>query len=251
VEYTDVYRSAPRIRIARVSNHVCGQGRELIVAIVIRLALSLMLLATTAVAAPREMAGDRALDPAGQTGWVLLATRMPDMTGFATEHTLVKIFYREVGKSRLSTKNIPFYRKMLFKADVPSDYDDGYGLLRAIELPPGDYVLSHWNFFNGSGVDYFPRDIGELPFTVRAGRVTYVGSFDLVLERGRNAFGVEIAYNPWLVVSDQRERDLAIMLSKFPAIAREQVDVAVPDPGGWRPAGETYSQGRPIVVPGT
>lgn len=208
------------------------------------------LLATQqASAAPLEVKGDYQLAPDATTGLVLFATWMPDMTGFATEHTLVKIYFREATKSRFAAKMIPFYRKMLFKADVPSDYQDGYGLLRAIELPPGEYVFTHWNFFNGSGETFYPKDLGTLPFKVQAGRVAYVGSFDLDLQRGKNVFGVEIALDPWLLVSDKRDRDLPLLPQKFPAIPSELVDIQILDPAPWG-SRNTYSEMRQIVVPG-
>lgn len=205
-----------------------------------------LLASTHTNAAPLEVKADYKFESDAKTGLVLFATWMPDMTGFVTENTLVKIFFRDATKSRYTGKMIPFYRKMLFKAEVQSDYEDGYGLLRAIELPPGDYVFSEWHFFNGSGVTFYPKDLGELPFKVAAGRVTYVGSFDLDVQRGKNVFGVEVALNPWLLISDRRDRDLLLLQRKFPGIPADLVDIQIPDPTPWQ-AGGTYPEMKQVV----
>lgn len=105
---------------------------------------------------------------------------------------------------------------MLFKAGVPSDYQDAYGLLRAIELSPGDYVFSHWNFQRVER-DLLPKEPGHASFQ-GPGRTRHLRrELRPRSETGKNMFGVGNAFDAWLLVSDRRDRDLSLLPKEFPA----------------------------------
>jgi hypothetical protein len=207
-------------------------------------------LARPAGAASPEVNSEFRLKPDARTGIVLFSTWMPEMTGAYTKYTLVKIFYRDITKSSLMPKTVLFYREMLFKPDVPSDFPQGYGLLRALELPPGDYEFMSWSVVANAGVTFYPKKPRPLPFRVEAGRATYVGGFDLDARRGDNVFGAEVVFQPWLWVTDRRDRDLEVLPKKFPGIPLDRVDVRPVDPTPWKPD-EAASETMPTVVPAT
>lgn len=191
-------------------------------------------------------------------GALLIATRMPAMDGAYTSYALLKVFYHKANLKGVSFRHVPLYRKMAFKKAVPSDYGDGYGLLQLVEVPAGTYVLDHWQFFNGTGATYSPREIGQMEFTIQPGRATYVGSFDLSVHQGENVFGADIAINPWVFVSDQWARDREVLARKFPRVDPSLVDVAIIDAVRWAPADdgkqdikESMPAMQPLPQPGT
>lgn len=180
----------------------------------------------------REPGPDYRLPESGNKGAVVFAMRMPDMDGFNTQYALTRFFMRPVGGGLFSGEQINFYKKMLFHKEVPSDYEDCFGVLKLMELPAGDYVFASWDFPVGGGI-YTPEGIGNLAFTVTAGEVTYLGSFDVEAVRGDNVVGMEIAVDPWVEVSNQSGRDLAVLARKFPNIPESQVRVVPLDPAPW------------------
>lgn len=70
------------------------------------------------------------------------------------------------------------------------------GRLLAVSLKPGENELYSWKVFvrtfGGHGYIYPRVRPVALPFVVKAGRITYLGSMHLETLMGKNLFGLEI-----------------------------------------------------------
>lgn len=188
--------------------------------------VALLCIATSDISA-KETAQIAELDPSSDKGILVVSLTMPVMEGAYTQYAGQKYHYRNLARSKLSTKTILLYRKMLFKKEVQSDFEDQFGVLQIIELPAGQYAFEGWTFLNGTGAEYRPTDFGSHPFEIKPGRATYVGQLDLVTRTGDNVFGGQVAVEPVVEFRDATKRDLAVLKRKLPSIGPDQIDISL------------------------
>jgi hypothetical protein len=115
----------------------------------------------------------------------------------------------------------------------PSDFKDVAGKLFAIALKPGNYSFTSWEINNGSNAIIYPIDPKPLAFTVRKGKATYIGNMHMYLRTGRNFFGITIIADGRPSITDKSERDIPLLLKRFPKIAREDIEIHVLDDRPW------------------
>jgi hypothetical protein len=76
-------------------------------------------------------------------------------------------------------------------------------------LEPGAYEIYAFNVTAGS-LDWWPKEAFSIPFTITAGRATYIGEFACIPQTRKALFGLAAPEIGYFVVSDQHERDIAI-----------------------------------------
>ncbi|MBV9991785.1 MAG: hypothetical protein JOZ72_10875 [Alphaproteobacteria bacterium] len=105
--------------------------------------------------------------------------------------------------------------------DRPEFSDGESGVVRIKKFPPGTYEFYFLNFGNHLHTWSADRHF-SLPFTIEAGKTTYLGDFAAVpLVADDEAVGA------YFLVTDKHERDIAIARRKDPALP--PVTVAIPD----------------------
>jgi hypothetical protein len=102
---------------------------------------------------------------------------------------------------------------ILASPDIDSDGRRGWLFPR--ELPPGEYEFYKWRGMMGNASYWSPRDFSNR-FTVSAGRITYIGSVNVLTSSTAKRYQVQ--------VRDERERDIAAFLTRYPKVKREQVE---------------------------
>jgi hypothetical protein len=105
---------------------------------------------------------------------------------------------------------------------------DEDGAVLVLTLSAGDWVIYGATWRAGPEI-YRPLAAFEVPFAVEAGRTTYIGDFDAVPTTGfvnqrRSAGGVVF------LVSDKRDRDIALAKARDPELG--EVEVAIADVRG-------------------
>ena len=95
--------------------------------------------------------------------------------------------------------------------------------ITAIALEPGEYELYTWglhvNAFGGYGYIGPKSPPPPLPFTVKAGEVTYLGALHGETVMGRNIIGLPLAASGYPVIEDNRSRDEPMFRGRFPMLA--------------------------------
>jgi hypothetical protein len=98
-----------------------------------------------------------------------------------------------------------------------SDFEDDYGRLAVVNLPPGKHNFSFWQITNGSGLRIMPtKDLPPLEFEIKSGSIVYLGDFHGITATGRNIFGIKITGGGYPELRDSHERDFAVLDSKYP-----------------------------------
>lgn len=110
-----------------------------------------------------------------------------------------------------------------------SDFDGACGRLFAVELPAGDYYLYPWS------VTLFPplrvctpASWEPVRVTIAAGKAVYIGDFHLQLgDAGQDRMGTTKFGAAWVVATDARTRDLALLAQRYPGIGTEAVQASI------------------------
>jgi hypothetical protein len=170
------------------------------------------------------------LSGAEDSGLVIMSGSLP---GASTTGAPLKMFfvYNRVGATSLTDNDVLVARDGALKP-IRSDFEGIFGRLYVLKLKAGDYEFRGWNYEDMRGQNRTPLGIGKLPFRVTAGQATYVGSFDPKLVFGKNALGQTIG-RPWVTVSDQQARDLALFSRKCPAFDAGRIAVEIMDSAPW------------------
>lgn len=90
----------------------------------------------------------------------------------------------------------------------PMDWDHPKGRLVVAELPAGKYELYQWRS-EGINVTYTSK-IFSIPFTVVGGKATYIGNLFVNIDESTSIYKLEVA--------DKSERDLPLLIRKYPNI---------------------------------
>lgn len=107
------------------------------------------------------------------------------------------------------------------------------GGVATVRMRPGQYELYSFGV-KSPAKGYTPRFIYSIPFTVEAGKVTYLGQYLTLGHPEEGSFGTTILGEPYFVISNQQARDMAIAAKKTPALAGLPVTNSVPDPAALR-----------------
>ena len=95
----------------------------------------------------------------------------------------------------------------------PMDWDHPKGRLVVAELPAGKYELYQWRS-EGFNVTYTSK-IFSIPFTVVAGKATYIGNFFVNIDESTSRYRLE--------VTDKSDRDLPLLIRRYPNIKENGV----------------------------
>jgi hypothetical protein len=94
-------------------------------------------------------------------------------------------------------------------------------------LPPGDYEIYDFGFGGAVGNSITTFSSGQrfvIPFTIRPGGATYVGSFTRAPSLG-TSLEASLDAKGYFVISDRHERDLAIARARTPDLVEPTVSV--------------------------
>jgi hypothetical protein len=117
---------------------------------------------------------------------------------------------------------------------ISSDFTAVSGKLFILRLPAGSYYFEGWSFLNGRE-QVWPKGIHPLPFNIQAGKAVYLGGFDPLGVEGKKGMFHVVQERAWVLVYDDRKRDLPAFLNKCPGFAPSQLDVRVMDTTPWLP----------------
>lgn len=96
----------------------------------------------------------------------------------------------------------------------------------AIPVPAGNYEITDWRITgNGSSgpVAVLNRKPMKVPFQVKAGEATYVGSYLALVQNGRNLFGFRIMVDGIILAEDKFASDQAAIAKKYPSIKKDRI----------------------------
>lgn len=130
---------------------------------------------------------------------------LPSSYTFKNLETEKTVYFRDKGPGKL--------------VSAPNDYD--IGVLFAIPAKPGNYVFSRYGLHDFDGVFYstYRNAIDmNLPFTVKAGQVTYIGEFTPTRISGKSPLGFPITVGGKLEVDDNRKHDIPLLREKHPSL---------------------------------
>ncbi|TQV82135.1 hypothetical protein [Denitrobaculum tricleocarpae] len=178
-----------------------------------------------------------AFTPETETGLVV-GSASSDVKDESWYDGLVKFYYiktDEIGK--LGTKNAGFIYALPptlpLGAPGDSEFSDSDGSVFAIALEPGDYILSRWEIEVGAYAIIYPVDPAPLPFTVEKGKATYVGNLHMFFRTARNIIGLTSINDGRPAISDRSERDLPLLLERYPNLKREEIEIEIIDDRPW------------------
>ncbi len=96
----------------------------------------------------------------------------------------------------------------------------------AIPVPAGDYEITRWTM-TGSGssgpVTIMTRKPLHVPFQVRPGEATYVGSFHAIALTGRNLLGFPIFADGMILATNEYATDQGKIAKAYPSIKKATI----------------------------
>lgn len=96
----------------------------------------------------------------------------------------------------------------------------------AIPVPAGDYQIEGWSM-TGSGstgpTTVVNRKPIKVPFQVKAGEATYIGSYHALAISGRNLLGFPIFAEGLILAKDDFAADQAKIVKKYPSLKRTPI----------------------------
>lgn len=113
-----------------------------------------------------------------------------------------------------------------------------------IEVPFGRYRISDWFLSGGTLRDERAKQGFE--FDVLPGQVTYIGHFDVAVDRVRNTFGLRVIPQAVPVITDDYNNAVAAFQRQFPALSKAAVRNAAPPRFSWE---DPESKATPIYMP--
>jgi hypothetical protein len=202
-------------------------------------ALWLCAVAADAARKPDQGQPDFRLNPESGKGLLVASLSMPSISHGHLANMRCSLHYRQLsaGRARSFAKRFVLERESFVTGrTIRSDFDKPvFGVVFAAELPAGQYELTHW-LLDGNTTPILIKSDGNrpIPFEVRPGRVTYMGNLDLEIGTGKNLLRQNVLVDAGVALSDQEERDVAILLRKFPLIEAKDVDVEVIVDSTWQ-----------------
>lgn len=177
-----------------------------------------------------------AFSPEAETGLVIgSATSSKKYSHFDT--TTYFRYAKAGGLGALDLKTAGFIqprrRSFTLGPRADSEFQDADGSLFALSLAPGDYVFETWEVLNGNNGVISPTERNSIPFTVRKGQAVYIGNLHMHLGRGKNIFGVTIIADARPEITDQSQRDIPMLLQRYPNLKREDITITILDDRPW------------------
>lgn len=108
---------------------------------------------------------------------------------------------------------------------------DGAGATFALKLPVGRYVFYNFSLYRPSPLGhtyYYSKADFAIPFEVVPNQVSYVGEIKLEGSTGRNIFGMKMPAGGIWIISDKKDRDLALLQTAMPGLPLTSVASVVP-----------------------
>ncbi len=122
----------------------------------------------------------------------------------------------------------------------PSEFEDDFGRLIALELPAGPNSLTYWSLTYGV-TQYSPaKSVPEITFTVEPGKVLYLGNLHVNVEIVEDERNQRVISRLLPEIRDRRERDVALFKSRYPLVVDADILLTQPFLGEW-------SQGIPLL----
>ncbi|MFT3804011.1 MAG: hypothetical protein QM766_22685 [Burkholderiaceae bacterium] len=131
---------------------------------------------------------------------------------------------------------------------APSHYDDRYGQVHVLELPPGKHVFKGWRIKWGAVMVCPVGELRPLEFTVNPGQVLYLGNFHMHGTFGRSVIGIPTLVNGSAEIRDNREIDIPIAEAQYPSI-RGLVSYALLPSGPWETRAISRSADGLLTLP--
>ena len=100
--------------------------------------------------------------------------------------------------------------------------------MKSYTLPAGEYEFFNFSIVLGSPGGYSAwnaEDDFSIPFSVYAGRATYLGEIRLIPLRAKNIFGITIAGGGTFEIVNNADRDVPIFQQEFSGIDPSLIDV--------------------------
>lgn len=158
-----------------------------------------------------------------------------------TDYSHYTLLFRKSGQpktgrfSYFSTKSSPTG----YKANTES------GVVEVHSLPPGNYEIYNFDIAMklGNGETHLTSKTDfSIPFTVRAGQVTYLGNYLANQITGKDVYGQPIPAGAVFVVEDREEHDLYLAAKLKPSLTSSVVTDATPR---IKEIKNPYFEGRP------
>ncbi len=143
---------------------------------------------------------------------------------------------RLAAKSHSANSGGLIFSGMVRNIDFPDTPNRG-GRVFAMSLDPGEYELHSWDIFvqtPGGYGDITPSAAPQpLPFTVKPGAITYLGSLHGQTVMGKNVLGMDVPASGTAEISDKSDRDLPMIFDKYPMLEGWPVLNAHLETPGW------------------
>ncbi len=158
---------------------------------------------------------------------------------------LVASYARPSPNERFSTENVLFRKKGQRRWReigintlplVPLKFDfqneDSCGSLYVVSLPAGDYEIYDFSVIQsvfGGTIMHSPSSPFSIPFTVGAGKISYLGELKIDRIEAAKFLGLPGSDQVRFDLSDQNARDIAILHGKYPELTAP-VEIVKPGP---------------------
>ncbi len=127
-----------------------------------------------------------------------------------------------------------------------SDYPDLMGHLFVVSLPAGVHQFTSWQIAHSNAIRVHANSpLPPLTFTVVPGEVKYLGAFRAKALLGKNVIGSTSIGGGVMTVEDGKERDLPILLQRYPQF-RNGLKTELMQSGPWNPPGNPISRASSI-----
>lgn len=165
-------------------------------------------------------------------GLAIVSATLPPQEFHPGYPTGYSVKYNREGGLGLTDKLLLMDRERFF-VKFSSDFSGVFGKLFVLRLQPGTYQFKSWTMASGLMTET-PLWIHPLTFRVEAGRAVYLGGFDPSIRQGENLLH-QTAYSSWILVHDDRSRDLPVFFRKCAGFDASLLDIRVMDPAPWLP----------------
>jgi hypothetical protein len=139
----------------------------------------------------------------------------------SVQYGAVTVYFRPQGQDNLGHSWVETYSAYYASGLIPkpkSDFPNEYSLLKVIEVPAGDVVVSGWAFrmyqSRYESTDASPSH----KINVKAGDVVYLGNFSIEPHYGDGIFGVSQVKGATPYIRDHSQRDLALFKQRYPQL---------------------------------
>jgi hypothetical protein len=124
---------------------------------------------------------------------------------------------RHVGSDK---KYLSGFSSMSWMKGEMQDFAPGKtGRISVLDLPAGQYEIINYRLeFPASNTVFSSRNDFSVKFDAKPGEVTYLGEFLATGVMTKAFLGLRNVDKPYFIVSDQRERDLAIAIKQTPEV---------------------------------